>query len=400
MITKETFIMLKSLHQHGIYIKDIAAELGIHPKTVSRALKRDGAPERTRKDRESKLDPYKPKIDQFLSKGVWNAMVILKEIQAEGYTGGATLIRKYIAPKRVLQPSRKTVRFETRPGEQLQTDWGEQVVTIAGEETKVCFIVNTLGYSRRFHFWCTDSMDSEHTYEGLIRSFEYFEGVTREVLVDNQKTAVLKPSNQGQPVFNQRFLDLALCYGFTPKACRPYRARTKGKDERMVEYIKYNFFVRYTAFESWAHLNQLAEYWLKDVADPRVHGTVKEVVGERFLREKPTLSALPLKRYDTSYWEHRQAAWDCFIDVRGNRYSVPSIFGGQGVEIRISLDGCLRIYDPKDPNPDKEPIATHYLRDASEGWVIQAGHHADLWKKVGQVERRPLAVYEEATRWS
>src|SRR5512133_709068 len=136
MITKETFIMLKSLHQHGVYLKDIAAELGVHPKTISRALKRDGAPSRTRASRESKLEPYKPKIDQRLSEGVWNAMVLLKEIQAEGYIGGATLLRKYIAPKRVLQPSRKTVRFETQPGEQLQTDWGEVTVTVAGQAAK------------------------------------------------------------------------------------------------------------------------------------------------------------------------------------------------------------------------------------------------------------------------
>lgn len=75
------------------------------------------------------------------------------------------------------------------------------MVEIAGHPTKMHFIVNTLGYSRRFHFWCTDSQDAEHTYEGLILSFEYFGGVTREVLVDNMKSAVLKPSNQGQPHF-------------------------------------------------------------------------------------------------------------------------------------------------------------------------------------------------------
>jgi transposase len=77
------------------------------------------------------------------------------------------------------------VRFETPPGRQLQSDWGEIATVIAGVETHVDFIVNTLGYSRRFHFWCTDSQDAEHTYEGLVRSFEHFGGVTEEVLVDN-----------------------------------------------------------------------------------------------------------------------------------------------------------------------------------------------------------------------
>jgi transposase len=400
MLKKEDFAMIKALDRQGVYLKDIAAELGVHPRTVRRALDRGSAPKPERKRRGSKLDPYKPKIDQLLKENVWNAMVILREIQTDGYTGGIALVRRYVEPKRTLRTSRITVRFETGPGEQLQTDWGEITVEIAGQPTKVYFIVNTLGYSRRFHFWCTESLDAEHTYEGLILSFEYFGGVTKEVLVDNQKSTVLRASNQGQPRFNERFLDLAVHYGFTPKACRPYRARTKGKDERMVGYIKQNFFVRYRSFESWAHLNQLAERWLAEEADQRLQATVKEVVHERFAREQPTLGPLPSQRYDTAYREFRQVAWDAFIDIRGNRYSVPGGFAGQAVEVRIGLDGSLRVYDPTDPNPERLPVAFHLLRSAQAGWVTVPEHHAALWKEVFQVEQRPLQAYEEATGWN
>jgi transposase len=325
MLKKEDFAVIKALRERGVYLEDIAAELGVHPKTVSRALKRGAAPERRRAKRGSKLDPYTSKIDYLLSEGVWNAVVIWREIQAEGYTGGVTLVREYIQPKRALRPNKVTVRFETGPGEQLQTDWGTLVTQVAGQPTSVHFIVNELCYSRRFHFWCTEREDAEHTYEGLIRSLEYFGGVPREVLVDNQKSAVLAPRHGDQPArFNARFLDLAAHYGFTPRACRPYRARTKGKDERMVGYLKQHFFVRYRAFESWTHLNQQGEAWLAEEADQRLHGTVKEVVAERFAREQPALGALPAQRYDTSYRELRQVAWDAYIEVRGNRYSVPS----------------------------------------------------------------------------
>jgi transposase len=400
MLKKEDYTVIKALEQHGVYIRDIAAELGVHPKTVSRALKRGGAPKQERKQRPSKLEPYKPKIDQLLNQGVWNAKVILREIQGEGYSGGITILRQYVEPKRVLKPSRATVRFETKPGEQMQSDWGETRVEIAGQWTKVCFIVNQLGYSRRFHFWCTDSLDAEHTYEGIVRSLEYLGGVTREVLVDNQKAAVLRASHQGQPRFNERFVDLANWYGFIPRACRPYRARTKGKDERMVGYIKQNFFVRYRQFESWAHLNQLAERWLAEEADLRVHGTVKEVVRERFEREKPSLAALPERRYDASYHEFRQAAWDGYIEVRGNRYSIPDNLCGRTLEVHIGLDGSLRVYDPGNPDPDKLPVAAHRLRSAREGWVTEPEHHVALWQDTLRVEQRPLVVYEEATQWS
>jgi transposase len=394
MIHKEDFAVIKSLSQRGVFQKDIAAELGVHPRTVSRALKRNGPAKRERKRSGSKLDRHKPTIDRLLSEGIWNARVIWREIQAEGYTGRYTILRDYIQPKRALRAGRATVRFETAPGQQLQSDWGEIEVEVAGQPTRVFLMVNTLGYSRRFHFWCSDSQDAEHTYEGLVRSFEYFGGVTREVLVDNQKSTVRVPSHHGPPRFNERFLDLAAYYGFSPRACRPYRAQTKGKDERMVGYIKGNFFVRYRAFESWSHLNQLAERWLAEEADRRVHGTLKEVVAERFAREQPALGPLPQQRYDTAYHQLRQVASDSYIDVRGNRYSVPASLVGQTVTVRIGLEGALRVYHAQ------QLVASHTLRRAEHGWSTVPEHHAELWQAVLQVERRPLEAYAEVLPWN
>jgi hypothetical protein len=100
-------------------------------------------------------------MDQLLSEGVWNAVVLLRELQAKGYAGGISILRDYVRPKRTVRPSRATVRFETEPGRQLQTDWGEQPTVIAGQAVTVHFAVSTLGYSRRFHFWGTDSEDAE-----------------------------------------------------------------------------------------------------------------------------------------------------------------------------------------------------------------------------------------------
>ena len=394
MLSKEDFAVMKALKARGVYQKDIAEQLGVHPKTVSRALKRGSAPQGTRKRRVRKLDPYRPTVDRLLSEGVWNAVVILREIQAEGYSGGYTMLLEYIAPKRALRAGRQTVRFETKPGQQLQSDWGEIRTVVAGQESKVSFIVNQLGYSRRFHFWCTDSQDAEHTYEGIIRSFEYFGGTVEEVLVDNQKSAVLEHPVRGTVRFNERFVDLSQHYGFTPRACRPYRARTKGKTERMVGYIKHHFFQRYRAFESWAHLNQLAEQWLQQEADLRVHGTVKEIVAERFAQEAPLLGQLPAQRYDTAYRETRHVSWDGYVEVRGNRYSVPSHLTGKSVTVWIGLDETLRIHH------GDELAASHGLRPISQGWVTVSEHHRELWRNALQVERRPLDVYEAVASWS
>lgn len=113
MLSKEDFMKIKALSERGVYQKDIAEQLGVHPKTVSRALKRGNAPVREAKQRESKLEPYKPLVDRLLREEVWNAVVILREVQAAGYAGGYTILRQYIAPKRVLRAGRQTVRFET-----------------------------------------------------------------------------------------------------------------------------------------------------------------------------------------------------------------------------------------------------------------------------------------------
>ena len=393
MIKKEDWMNIKAQIEKGIYQKDIAAELGVHPKTVSRALKRGGPPNGKRPHaRRSKLDPFKPLVDQLLAEGVWNAVVIFREIQLKGYRGGGTILRDYIQPKRPLRKSRATVRFETTPGRQMQNDWGEIRTVVGGEIRKVHFNVNTLGFSRRFHFWCTDSEDAEHTYEGMAQSFEHFGGVTNEVLVDNQKSAVISHRIGERVRFNERFLDFAGHYGFIPRACRPNRARTKGKDERMVGYIKHNFFQRYREFENLDHMNQLALKWLDEEADPRVHGTVKEVVIERFAREIPHLGPLPAVRYDTSYREQRFVHWDGYVDVRGNRYSVPAHLCGATVAVRISLDGYVTVYDTQD-----RKIAEHRLRRASEGWVTVPAHHVSLWRDTFTVQRRDLSVYEEVT---
>lgn len=395
MLKKEDYLMVQEMIEKGMYRKDIAYELGVHPRTIRRALKRGGAPKGRRPHRGSKLDAFKPKVDALLKEGVWNAVVILREIAGEGYRGSAGTLRRYIHPKRVLRSSRATVRFETAPGEQLQHDWGEIVTTIGGVRRKVFFAVNTLGYSRRFHFWAAPCCDAEHTYESLIRAFEYFGGVATEVLLDNQKAAVIA-HRAGEGVrFNARFLDLAAHCGFRPRACRPYRARTKGKDERLVGYVKHHFFVRYRAFESLTHLNQLAEQWLRQEADARVHGTHGEVVAERFARERPHLKALPARRFDTSYREIRHVAWDGYIELRGNRYSVPTELAGQAVTCRIHLDGYFAVYDASG-----EVVAEHRLQPDRGAWTTVPAHHAALWAKSVQVEPRALAVYEEVARWN
>ena len=163
----------------------------------------------------------------------------------------------------------------------------------------------------------------------------------------------------------------------------------------MVGYVKHNFFERYRAFESLEHLNRLLEGWLAEVADRRCHGTVKEIVAERFEGERAYLQDLPPVRFDTSYRETRRVALDAFVDVRANRYSVPGHLCGQTVAVHIGLDERIKIYDA-----DGELAAEHRLRPATAGWQVVPSHHARLWRETFQVQTRDLRCYEEARPWS
>lgn len=151
---------------------------------------------------------------------------------------------------------------------------------------------------------------------------------------------------------------------------------------------------RHRAFESLAHLNRLLQKWLAEVADERVHGTHKEVVRERFEAERAHLAPLPAVRFDTSYRQTRRVALDAFIDVRGNRYSVPAHLCGQTVFIHMALDGTLKVFDS-----EGTVVAEHRLRPKRTGWSVVPEHHARLWQEL-KVETRSLTAYAEAASWN
>ena len=378
--------MITERRAEGAFITDIATELGVHPKTVSRALKRGSEPAPRRAGRgQTKLSPYHEAIDQWLQEGVWNASVIFRQLKAIGYEGGYTMVRLYIQPKRTLRP-KGTVRYETPPGEQLQHDWGEIRLEIGGQWQTVYLSVNVLGYSRALHVLAMPSQDAEHTYESLIQSLAYFGGVPRTVLVDNQKAAVLDWQG-GQARFNPRFRELGKHLGFVPKACRPRRAQTKGKVERMVRYVKENALAGSPAFDSFAELNSYLTWWCNEVANQRCHADLKEMIGERWQAEKAILQALPRVRFDTAYQVSRQVSLDAYVSWQGCRYSVPGHLAGEVVRLRVTLDGALEVH-----HRQAGVVAHHCVAPATQRTVTVSEHHAPLWAAV-RVDERQLGEY-------
>lgn len=389
MLTREDYLMITERRRQGAYIKDIAHELGVHPRTVRRALKRGSEPPRRPKQRPSKLDPFKTQVDALLAEGIWNAEVIFRHLQQAGYTGKLSILRAYIRPKRKLRPSAGTVRYETPPGYQLQHDWAERFVTIAGVRQKVYLAVNILGYARGLHVVGMPRCDAEHTYDAIIQAFEALGGVTATVLVDNQKSAVLEWLGD-KPRFNARFREMGRHYGFTPKACRPKRPQTKGKVERMVAYVAGNALAGTNPiFDSWDDLNAHLRAWCQTVANRRFHRELGESVETRLARERPQLMSLPRERFDTAYRSQRLVSLDAYVSIDGVRYSVPGHLVGQRLATRIQLDGWIELVDLSG-----RVVARHRQVSRGQRVVTIAEHHSALWNQV-RVQARDLGYYAE-----
>jgi len=133
-------------------------------------------------------------------------------------------------------------------------------------------------------------------------AFDYFQGIPQQVWYDNMKTVVVERDayGEGQHKLQQSFYQFSKSMGFIPKLCRPYRPQTKGKVERMVRYVRDNFY-RPLATKLTAQglsldietANQQVLHWLDSVANQRVHDTTKEKPAERLKAEQPFLHSLP-----------------------------------------------------------------------------------------------------------
>ena len=176
-----------------------------------------------------------------------------------------------------------------------------------------------------------------------IGAFEAVGGVPREILYDRMKTAVLGEDLDGLVVYNRALVDLARHYGFQPRACRPYRAKTKGKVERPFRYIREDFFLART-FRNLEDLNGQLREWLDMVANPRVHATTRLIVNDAFAAEKSALNALPLAPYQAVLRLERRVSHEGLVCVGGNLYSVPDTTRRRVLDVHVLADS-IRIFE-------------------------------------------------------
>jgi transposase len=269
-----------------------------------------------------------------------NADVVRQDLERElGIVVGLRTLEREVAPLRqaLAAEARATLRFETPPGRQLQIDFGETRVALGGEVVKLHLFVATLGYSRRLFVQAFRHERQSAWFDGLEASFRHFGGVPRELLLDNPRALVDYHDTATREVrFNARFAAFCRHWDVCPRACAPYRARTKGKDERGVGYVKHNAIAGH-GFPSWAALEAHLLHWMREVADVRRHGTTEEAPGARFAREEAAalrpLSGRPA--FNQVRELARKVTSECAIELDANSYSVPWRLIGARVEVVV-----------------------------------------------------------------
>jgi len=301
MLTQENAVEIRVLARQGMGIKEIARELGVSRNTVRKYL-RNGvqAAYAPREPRPTKLDPYKTYLQERIeaAKPRWiPAPVLLREIQALGYPGGISQLKAYLAPFK--QPKTEPlVRFETKPGQQMQVDF----TTIRRGRRPLKAFVATLGYSRASFVRFSAREDSPAWLAGLRQSFDAFGGVPRDVLFDNAGAIIQTRDayGEGKHRWHPALASLADDYGFVPRVCRPYRAKTKGKVERFNRYLKESFVTPLAATLTSAGLDLDVESanahvgpWLESVANRRIHGTTGKVPARLLVEDREGMLPLP-----------------------------------------------------------------------------------------------------------
>lgn len=305
MYAREQRVLLRHYLEQGLSKSEIARTLKVSRRTVYHWINTgqldrdlDGGPVRyaPRPPVARKIDRYRAIIQARLAEyPQLSATRLHEEIQAAGYGGGYSQVKEYVRQVRPQPPSDPVVRFETPAGLQAQVDFAEFRLPWG----KRYALVVVLGYSRLLWLQFYSRQTMAVLVSGLEQAFTAFGGVPKELLFDQLKAVIIEDHRPagGKVLENAEFMRFAAHWGFRIRACRPYRARTKGKVERPISYVRQNFFYA-REFLNDADLNQQAIFWATHRANARLHRTTGEVPQVRFERdEQATLQTLAIAPY-------------------------------------------------------------------------------------------------------
>jgi transposase len=404
-------VMILDLHRQGAGISAIARRTGLDRKTVRKVIATGLEPPAygPRKPKATQLQPFERYLRERLDVvPELTGRRLHRELAAMGYHGGYTVLTDLLREIRPITPPSFEVRFETPPGRQAQVDFAHFRTVFTDEpgiERVVWLFSLVLGHSRMLWGRFVPQQDMQTVLRCHAAAFEALGGAPTEILYDRMKTVVDREAPQDGPeashiVYNRTLVEFARHYGYLPKACKAYRAKTKGKVERPFRYIREDFFLG-RSFRNRDDLNGQFRQWLDEVANARVHATTRRVVSEHFAEERPILQPLPAGPFQAVLRLERRITKDGMVSVDGNLYSVPDTTRRRPVEVHSTADE-VRILE------EGKVVAVHPVMDGRGQRRIISGHRSTPAPANSQTPRngpppgrsgdvvtlRPLAFYD------
>jgi transposase len=373
VVNLKGWMMILELHQQGLSVSAIAERTGHDRKTVRKVIRRGLVVPKyaLRVPRPTLIGPYEPYLRERVA--AWpelSGVRLLREVRERGYAGGVTQLNDFLRAVRPPVVAPFEVRFETPAGRQAQVDFAHFMVEFTeqpGVQHRVWLFAMVLGHSRYLWGEYVLHQDLGTVLRCHMLAFEHFGGTPHEILYDRMKTAVLgEATDDTGIVYNDKLIGLGAHYGFKPRACKAYRAKTKGKIERPFRYVRANFFLA-RSFANLEDLNRQLRAWLDTVANARLHGSTGRVVAEHFAAERGSLKSLPTGRFDAVLRTERRVSHEGMVSVGGNLYSVPDGTVKRVLEVETTAD-CVRIHD------GHRLVAVHALLHGRRQRSLLPGH--------------------------
>ena len=294
-------MVLRALYRLGWSKAALAREFGLNRRTVNRYILTDDPPGYGPRacPRDLEADQLAHVTRRLAACSSIRSTMLYREVKELGYEGSYPSFNRRVRALRSKESADPQVRFETDPGVQTQMDWAEMGPWPLGEETReLKVLVGVLASSRVVSFRFATDKTRPTSLRLATAVLASLGGTTTEILTDRDPAFVVGQSSDGKAIFAAEWVDLTERLGMIPKACRPYRAKTKGKVERVIREIKEDFVPWLTGQAmpprpTIADYDALAAHWVAEVVLPRRHRTTGLVVAEAWAQEQSLLAQIP-----------------------------------------------------------------------------------------------------------
>ena len=299
MQSEDTWMELHALRRHGWSIAALAREFGLNWRTAKKYATAPDPPRYRPRARPAELTAAQlAHVERRLAACPdLRATVLLRELREDyGYRASYASLRRRVVELRPHETGEPEIRFETGAGIQTQGDWADCGVWPLGDGAVELFaFVAILGYSRMVALRFATDKTRSTTLERIVRCVDDLGGASAEFLTDRDSALMNGSRSDGSPIYAPEWVDVAALLGTRQRACRAYRAKTKGKVERIIREVKEDFLAWLTGRvlperPSLAWYDEQARHWALTVVAERRHRTTGRIVGEAWAAERGLLT--------------------------------------------------------------------------------------------------------------